>query len=466
MLQTMLHLFLCLPGLTLAAAQGPDVTLTAFPKDLQLYPRDAAGHGTAQVAGSVDTPGYSSVELRVYREGVRWDLQSQPLSYAGGSAPFAFSVPVPAELAEYDFELHAVAATASALLAAAQDVVAGDVFLIQGQSNAVAGDGYGENLANAAQRPWIRSYGTASIWDFKVVNDDAWGRADGEDGNVHCTIGQWGLRMAQLLVDQTQVPVCVLNGAVGATPIKYHLRNDADPMNPASNYGRLLFRATRCGVAAAVKAIFWYQGESNGDDYLPYAANFAELYADWLSDYPAAEKIYVFQVHNGCGAPNQRLRELQRRFEDLYPLVDVLSTTAAPDHDGCHYRYSGYRELGNRAARLVARDFYASPLTQDIDAPDLERAYYSNTQRDEITLVFRDPDDTLRFEAGAQARFTVEPAGDVRSGTVTGPNTIRLRLDGPATATSISYDYPAGSAAGIVNARGVGALTFFRARIQ
>ncbi|TAH38094.1 MAG: hypothetical protein EYC70_05585 [Planctomycetota bacterium] len=440
-------------------------SLTSFPKDLQLYPRDAAGFGAVEVAGSVDSPGYLSADLYVYRDDVLWHSESQPLTYSGGSAPFAMTVSIPAELAEYDFALYAFDGASSDPLDAAQDVVAGDVYLVQGQSNAVAADWAAEDLGNSSQREWIRSYGTASTTGSSVINDTDWGLAEGERSNQHCTIGQWGLRMAQLLVDKGQIPVCVLNGAVSGTPITYHLRNDADPMNVNTNYGRLLYRAAQAGVQGAAKAILWYQGESDGDRYEAYSINFADLYADWLSDYSAVEKVYVFQIHNGCGAPSQRLRELQRRFDDLYPRVDVLSTTEAPEHDGCHYRYSGYRELGDRAALVLGRDFYASPVTKNIDAPNIDYAYYSTPQQDEITLVFRDPDDTLIWEPGAEARFTLRPVGSVLGGVVSG-NSIVLDLGGPATATSISYDYPAGEAAGIVNGRGIGALTFYRARIQ
>lgn len=448
-----------------SAWQGPDVTFTALPKDGQLYPRGGGGTAAVAVAGTVHDPGYLSVELTVTRAGAPHEQQSVPLQYAGGQAPFAFTSVIQAEFAAYGFTLRLHSAQGAATVADVRDVVAGDVFLIQGQSNAVAGDGYGEHLANASRREWIRSYGSASIWGFKVENDDAWGVADGEAANGHATIGQWGLRMAQQLVDQTGVPVAVLNGAVGATPIKYHLRNDAEPQDLDTNYGRLLFRATRSGLRESVAAIFWYQGESDGDNFQPYARKFADLYADWVQDYPALAKVYVFQVRNGCGSPNQRLRELQRQFEDLYPLVDVMSTTAAPEHDGCHYRYAGYRELGDRMARLVARDFYAAPPAPDIDAPNLERAYFSSPARDEITLVFRDPDDALHWQAGAQARFALFGGGDVRSGQVVGPGTILLRLDGPSNASAISYDYPSGAAAGIVNGRGIGALTFYRVRL-
>lgn len=42
--------------------------------------------------------------------------------------------------------------------------------------------------------------------------------------------------------------------------------------------------------------------------------------------------------------------------------VTVLSTTGLSGHDGCHYAWAqGYREMGDHAFAVVARDLYQGP---------------------------------------------------------------------------------------------------------
>jgi len=63
--------------------------------------------------------------------------------------------------------------------------------------------------------------------------------------------------MAQTLVDRYEIPIALLNGAVGGTTIDYHLRNDQDPTDLETNYGRLLYRAQAAGIDTRASAILW-----------------------------------------------------------------------------------------------------------------------------------------------------------------------------------------------------------------
>jgi hypothetical protein len=96
-----------------------------------------------------------------------------------------------------------------------------------------------------------------------------------------------------------RVPVAILNGSPGGSDIAHHLRNDADPTDLTSVYGRLLWRCIQAGVRPHVRAVLWHQGESDSfydpRDY--YYASFASLYtADTLN---AAMKDYFFVTGHG-----------------------------------------------------------------------------------------------------------------------------------------------------------------------
>jgi hypothetical protein len=414
---------------------------------------------SVKISGTVQQPGWQRIIIYAERDGIPYALKTQPLLYSGGVADFDLGVSIRAERHAYSFRAVLMRNLQTLQVGEASDVVAGDVFLMEGQSNTVAWDAYGEGLANRDQSRWVRSFGSASADPMESFSDQNWYMADGETGLDKGSIGQWGLRMGRLLVDQTNVPVVIINGAVGATAIRYHLRHDHDPYDVRTMYGRLYMRTLHAGVTDSVRAILWHQGESDGPLAENYAEKFPQLYNDWLEDYPSVEQIYMFQVREGCAQPSIELREVQRRLKDFLPLLQVMSTTAVPTHDGCHFHYAGYMEFADRITRLLARDLYGSAVTQNIDAPDIDFVTFANAAHDELLLTFRDPDDTLHFDPGVISDFVLEDGVTVQSGAVSG-NTILLTLSGATNSRTLSYIGHQQDGAWITNARGIGALTF------
>ncbi|MBC8329401.1 MAG: hypothetical protein H8E31_11710 [Planctomycetes bacterium] len=451
---------LLLLGGLLAAPAAAQVDLSSGPVRGQLYPRDlVTGQATATVAGNVTQGGWAAVRLEVTAGGRPHFDQSHPLQYVNGAAPFSFAPVIQAGLVEYQFKLFLQGGGLQQQVGFVGHVVCGDVYLIQGQSNAVAGDGHGEGLANAeSQSRWTRSFGTGAL--AGTADKPYWYLADGETGTAEGSVGGWGIRLAQHIVERVGVPVAVLNGAVGATPIKWHQRDDLDHENLGTNYGRLLWRARTAGLDQHVRAVLWYQGEADGaTPYSEYLYWFRELRDDWLEDFPATERIYVFQIHDGCGVNGMGIREIQRQFADRFPGLSVMSTAGSGGHDGCHYRYSGYRELGDRVARLVGRDLYGLPMPAAADAPNIRSARFTSAARDEIALDFRDPLEVLHLDPGIEAYLQVS-GPEVVTQASAGPGTLLLQLSGPTAATRVSWIGHEKGGPWIRNRLGIGALTF------
>ena len=142
-----------------------DVDFTSFPERLQVYPRNRTTNtATVPVTGSELSGGFSHAVLRLYRNGVQVGSdQMQTLTYANGKAPFSFAPVIPAELAHYDIELLVRNGLSPPIsVQRAQDVVVGDVIVIQGQSNALAKTISGS--ASAYINPFIRTVGIESDW--------------------------------------------------------------------------------------------------------------------------------------------------------------------------------------------------------------------------------------------------------------------------------------------------------------
>jgi hypothetical protein len=276
------------------------------------------------------------------------------------------------------------------------------------------------------------------------------------------SVGQWGIRMGRLLIEAHGVPIAILNGARGGMPITYFQRNDADPTDVSTNYGRLLRRARAAGVDTGVRTILFYQGESDGADATGHRDGFVALYQDWLEDFAAVERVYVTQVRVGCGPPSLELRDAQRRLGDDFDNIAVMSTTGLDGHDGCHFAYeNGYEVLGQRYAAMLTRDLYGGGDDPTIDPPNPERAFFSAGDGSEITVVMRRTDAVLQWDGGAEAHFVLEGSSVVVVEGRADANTLVLTLSGDGrSATGLSYVGHSGAGPWVTNSGGVGLLAF------
>ncbi len=449
------------------------ITFTAFPRAYAFYPRGIDDTAHVQIAGTVTAPGFDSVRLDVYRDGGYWKSTSQPLAYGATGAAFAFSPGIYARPVEFGVRVLLVRNGADSLVAARDSIICGDVILITGQSNSTPGDA-GVTITNQ----FCRTFGVNTGYGTYDDSDTLFGRSTANSGGFQGRwhVGVWGLGLQLQILEKHGVPTCAITGGVGGSSIEINQRNDANPTDPTTIYGRTLFRMRAAGLAANARYLFWYQGESNGIEN--YYDNFKALHADWRTDYPALQRMYVVQIRPGCAQnpTHGQLRELLRTLPDSLPLVHAYAPTAVPGHDGCHYLASGYAVMSTQLYRLVARDFYGSDDTVEIESPNIERAYFASAAHDEIVLRFQ-PDQRMVWPADSvigdvlrkmnEQFFLDGVSGAVVSGRAVG-NTIRLRLAAPSNARRITY-VPAIAYEGtnyiyegpwLANTRGVGAFTF------
>lgn len=458
----------------------PVVSIESFATHMQFVPRGLDGFGTFRSAGRVVTPGFDSVAVEVSRNGQPYAYQTLPLQYTSSGASFGFDSRIRAELAEYTLRLFAIKGGDRVMLAEGADLVAGDVFLIAGQSNS-----HWSDRTITTRNRYLRSYGVQTqnenLLDYTYA-DTMWGLA-----NVHgfggaaagpLLTGAWGFRIQEHIAKDFGIPVCIINGGAGGSTIEMNLP-PTSPFDSTSIYGRMLYRTDRAGLRQSAKAMFWYQGESNTFD--GYAANFRKIYEAWHRDYPNLERVYVTQIRPGCvRGPHGALREFQRTLADTFPDVTVVTTAGLIGHDGCHYAIEGYMRFGDQLYRHVARDFYGSKDTVGVNAPNLRHAFFTDATRSEIALVFRSngtgilwPQDTVvadTLRSMANAFYLDGVAGDVVAGRSSG-DTIFLTLRSSSTAETITYlpDLPWYDNSNVVyegpwlfSGAGIGAFSFYK----
>ena len=113
-----------------SAASAQEAEVREFPADKELFARDVETNvASVPIAGTASAQTAEMI-LEVYREGLLIDSLNHQLD---GSGEYAFIVEIPAELANDEFVLQAVDASgARSTIARASEVVAGDVFVING----------------------------------------------------------------------------------------------------------------------------------------------------------------------------------------------------------------------------------------------------------------------------------------------------------------------------------------------
>ncbi|MEU5722227.1 sialate O-acetylesterase [Micromonospora sp. NPDC047738] len=441
-------------------ARSSVLTLDQHPQDRQLYPRDAANGATVPVSGAVTDPRVKAVQLTVTSGEDEWTYTA-PVT---DRRDFSFRPRIDATLRDYRFALRALGAQVTRRVAVWEGILAGDVYVIQGQSNAVAATYKGSSAGE--ESPFIRSYGSPTADPVLSAADRRWNYAGSEVTNQPGSIGQWGIRMARRIVDTYQVPVAILNGAHGGQPISFFQRNDADPDDIRTNYGRLRQRLVGAGVLGDVRGLLWYQGESDNDQAAVHVTGFTALLDDWRAELGAdiaeGTRYFVYQVRTSpCrNSTTGALREAQRQMGDTLG-VTLLSTNGLSGHDGCHYAWEqGYREMGDHTFAVVARDLYHGP-GEGVAPPNPSTAAFSNPERTEITIQLRS-DDPLTVEPGAAADFRVNgTAVTVTDVEYVAGGQLRLTLSAPADgATGVSYLSHLRAGPWIVNATGSGLLTF------
>ncbi|TCC40887.1 sialate O-acetylesterase [Kribbella speibonae] len=421
------------------------VSLTQAPQDRQLIPRDATGRATVPVAGRMTDPRVKSVQLTVTGNG-------ETEVYTSASRDFRFTPRIKAGLHEYTFELKAL----GRVVARRDGIVSGDAYVVQGQSNAEASMYNG--AASGEESPYLRSFGSPVSDPSISAADRVWGYATGDVSRQSGSVGQWAIRMGRQLVNKYKVPIALINGAHGGQPISFFQRNDANPDDITTNYGRLRQRLTAAGVMGHLRGVLWYQGESDNDNAAVHVSGFTSLLQDWRSDFGTTPKYYVYQVRTSpcSNSTLTNLREAQREMGDTLG-VTVLSTTGLSGHDGCHYAYAGgYRDMGDHAYAVLARDLYGGP-SAGVAPPNPRDVTASGSQ---LTVRLRS-NDPLTVQDGVAADFRVDGAAVTVTSVAYQPGKLVLQLSGPPTgATALTYQAHLRAGPWITNAIGTGLLTF------
>ena len=412
------------------------MTYATFPADFQLFAHDRVTRtGTVEVAGAVAAgSGVGRVRAVLSAGGEVVAEASAELEYGGADASFDLRLAIPSRRVNHDLEVYLDDATEPDRRA--RYLVAGEVYVVNGQSNAVGGF----TMAAADRDSFLRGYRINQVvWDVLALSDP----------------GEWAGRAARVLTERHEVPVAVFNYAVGAQPLSFFAPG-------GDNFEEMTEGLRGAGVLGGVHHVFWFQGEANGwqSSVDEYEFGLRALLGDYREALGAGD-CYVYQTRTySCSHPRPYVMEAQRRLGERDGDVVTIATTAAV-HDSCHFPYEGgYRVLGNRLADLVSERSFGVELGA-VYSPRPVRARVTGTY--EITVEV-DADGAGLTSVGAPwPEFRAEGADAYATGGRIEGDAVVLTFDTDVVgATGVSHLSHAGPAPDFVQTTGGhGLLTFY-----
>jgi hypothetical protein len=410
-----------------------------MPEDGQFYARDPGGDGSLFCRGKLTEPA-DEVFVRLF-EGEK--LLSTTKSKPGSALEFSVAAKLKPGLIRYRMEFGTVKQGQETIRHRAENLVCGDAFLLDGQSNTVATDwGPGEFKDTS---DWIRTFGSMG-GNPKAVR---WGNAVRKGPEDKLVVGYWAVDLARHLVETQKVPICIINGAVGGTRVDQHQRNAANPTDLDTIYGRLLWRVQQARLTHGIRGILWHQGENDqgadgpdgGFGYENYRSYFISMAAGWKQDYPNVGHYYVFQIwpkacSMGFDGSDNRLREVQRQLPSAFSKLHLMSTLGIDPPGGCHYPAAGYAQFAKLISPLIERDFYSVVPKGSITPPNLLAASRTPSKPGEIELKFDQP---VEWTASLAKNFYVNGKEAIVGGGSVSGNTVTLQLAAEAEVKTVTY---------------------------
>jgi len=408
------------------------------PESGQFYARATTG-GKCTIHYNGTQGGATNVYLKVF-EGTTEVDKSIVATSAGA---YLLSVEVDAKLAKYSVEF-GTANGNEIPIETVSNLVCGDAYIVQGQSNALANDG--ADLDHPHTSDWIRTYGSTEGSNQTQARLAQWSNAAAGAYLRDFHIGYWAMEMAKDLVAEFSIPICIINGAKGGTRPDEHMKNYADPTDVSTIYGRLLWRVQEAKLTHGIRGLLWHQGE-NSQGSVPsgsygwqvYHEELSQLAADWKTDFPNIKNYYFFQIRPSCGSGGESadmLREVQRTLPNLFSNASIMTTVGIQPPGGCHYPPEGYVMMANQMYPLVARDNYGKVYTESTTPPAIQNAWWDTGNKLSIKLEFDQP---VVWENVLKKHFYLDGTSmNIASASTLG-NVLTLNLSSSSTAQTIGY---------------------------
>ena len=386
-------LVLCGIATAISAQNIGDFTFTKLPQDYQLYPRKSNNEGVIAIDGKLSKNTYSDLGFYLTRNGVLNKVVKQKLIFTNNTASFSQRISIKAELAEYGIDVYAFTGKDSTKIVSRNNLVAGDVYFVTGQSNAWTG-GIDQTVY---MKEWVRSFGLVQPPNnYGPYNkaDTLWSVPNDVSTKQVNRIGPFAAEIARLIIESENIPVAMINSAAGGSYIDFHLQLDGKIDGVIDGGNIMYYKALKSGVINDVKGIIYRQGENeaaNKELALLWSNKLNQLLDKYKTYFPSAQYVFAPQLNifeYQCSEA-YILREKIRQLHTSNPYVKSFATVGTQGFDRLHYSIKGYQQTALEQFRLISKYIYKKTYSPQVESPNIKRAYFESEQtRNKLYLEF------------------------------------------------------------------------------
>ena len=490
-MKTLTFILLCLLSNVTWGQFIENISFTELPQDFQLFPRDANRNAFVPIKGVV-TNRWKTISVVVFREGKVYTYQKVKTSLPNNN--FALNPTIRAEKAEYSVKIYASDNDKdSTFIIEKKNIVAGDFYVIYGDSNA---DTQGV-VTYYPNNKYIRTFGTYNH-DSQTVGflgkDTLWSV---NQNYFLPRVGAWGTYLQEIIASRYDIPVCIITGGGPGMYIDLLADRATNPFVTGGLYNTFAYRVKKSGLIDHIKGFFFWHGVYelfSKTDAVAYDNKLRKLMGFFQQDFPNTKQFYIFQsdmVRFSFTEAGADIRESERFMASLFPQTTPFAAIGLKGSDGVHYSLEGYKKLAEEILQMIEPQFYGKPQNLNAFSPNIQKVFFTDASHKAIKMVFQEgqnivlDNDTIVNSNGNNLNLSLKKYFypnknysqniDIQSITANN-NTILLQANNSINAKTLSYlppyhfqyanDFPIFVGPFIKNSMGERGLSFAGIKIQ
>ena len=371
----------------------PPFVFSQIPQDFQLYARNDNNIGIIPISGSIQEKGWKTISVMIYQENKLFGYQKVKVQVNSLEDSFSINASIKAEKAEYSIFIYASKNEKdSVLVTSRKNLVAGDFYVIYGDSN-----GNTQNVVDYyPTNKYIRTFGRYNQDAQKdyLPRDTAWSV---NENYFNPKVGVWGTMLQELITNKHSIPVCIITGGGPGMYLDLLMDREGTGLNPGGVYNSFGYRVKKSGLINNIKGFFFWHGVYelfSKPNPAEYDAKLKKLMGFFMKDFPNVKQYVVFQsglVRFGLnGNTGASIRESQRSLAHLFPKVTPYAVEGLDGYDGVHYTKQGYGNLANEMLNLIEPIFYQKTPNASLLSPNIQKIFYTDETHKMIKMVFQE----------------------------------------------------------------------------
>ena len=371
----------------------PPFVFSQIPQDFQLYARNENNIGTIPIVGIIQDKGWKTVSVLVYRDSKLFGYNKVKVQVNLQEDSFSANPTIKSEKSEYSISIYASKNDKdSVLVTSRKNIVAGDFYVIYGDSN-----GNTQNVIDYyPTNKYIRTFGryNQDVQKDYLPKDTSWSV---NENYFIPRVGAWGTMLQELIVEKYNIPVCIITG--GGPGMYLDLLMDRQEMGLTSGgvYNSFGYRIKKSGLINDIKGFFFWHGVYelfSKTNPVEYDVKLKKIMGYFQKDFPNVQQYIVFQsgiVRFGLNEnAGSSIRESQRSLAHLFPKVIPYAVEGLPGYEGVHYTKQGYANCASEMLNIIEPIFYAKFSNSNTLSPNPQKVFYTDNSHQSIKMVFQE----------------------------------------------------------------------------